>query len=493
MNYLNKAKDLAGISIDSVNSSTNSSCKELILAISASVDKNLNYCDVVSISHSDEVKAIIKNKTSKVALKKKENPGNDLSRRDEPKELHLFSYDQLKKAAKLNNGIYRGKLYGTIESFSCPIKVNCPDCSGSGICNRCDGEKQVRCTVCDGNLECVSCDGTGKYTCTNCEGDGICPDCNDGWVECEDCNGEGTVCCPECNGDGTVYCPDCNGSGNYIDEPCNKCGGSGYYRGDTECRACGGTGRYVVECRRCDGDGTIDCDNCDGDGTVDCDNCDGDGGWDCKSCHGSGKCSHCRGKGFFICKACGGSGECGKCKGKGKIWCPDCYGKGKCFNCKGDKLVTCNRCNGTGKYQSYIEYSFTDGETTDELFSLPIDKKDISSISGELCYKDVIYDFFAKRANIYNPDSAVNSLNGSHIEILKSWLSLEHNSPFSKGIITNDFLNTYVEIYKIPVTKVVLRHKSNNFSFWIVGYNLSVFYENLPNFGFLDWVAYIFR
>lgn len=494
MKSLTKAKDIKSISFELVSSYTTADSKELIKAISMSVNKKLSStCTVVSISHSVEVKVSVKNITSKINLHIKEVSGNELVRKEEPKELHLISYEQLKKDAELNDGVYRGKLYGSIKSFSCAKKVDCPDCSGSGICSVCDGNRQIKCTVCYGDKECVSCGGSGNYTCNNCGGSGTCPDCNDGWVNCDDCDGEGTVCCSECNGDGEVSCPDCYGSGNYIDTTCNKCGGSGYYRGDKECRACGGTGRYVVECKRCDGKGTIECDNCDGDGYVDCDTCEGDGGWNCKSCHGSGKCAHCRGKGSLRCKACKGSGECGKCKGRGKIWCPDCHGKGKCFNCAGERIVKCSRCNGTGIYQSYTEYSFTPIESTKEFISIPVGKNTISSISGTLCYKGILYEFYAQQARIFDLDSVINSMNGSHVDTLKTWLSLDNRSTFDKDVIaTNNYLNSYVEIYKIPVTKVTMKYRSTQFSVWIVGYGLAVYYDNLPEFSFIDKIRNIF-
>ena len=463
MTELKKAKNLKSISLAQIKSSTPDNCHELINAISIAVDKKelASKCSIVSIKHFIEVKAIIKNKTAKVKLEKKEKPGCKLKKSNEPKELQFFSYEKLKKAAKLNNGVYRGKLYATIETYTCDTKVNCPDCNGTSICHRCNGDKQIACTLCCGSTECTKCEGSGKYTCRNCNGNGYCTECDEGWITCDECF------------NGTYICSDCCGSGNYIDSTCNKCGGNGEYRYGVKCRTCHGTGRYVVKCRRCNGEGSINCDNCAG-----------KGGWYCKECHGTGNCSHCRGNGYFTCKACEGTGTCEKCHGKGKIWCLECHGKGKCFRCKGDKIITCPRCRGLGEFQSFTEYSLIEKENEKHFFSIPIALKYYNQVSGNICYDGVIYDFFAKKASILNNTEAENSLNGIHSETLKKWLSLDSNSTFRKGEVSDDYLNTYVEIYNIPVTKIVIRRRSRNYSIWVIGDKSLVFYDSLPILGF---------
>ena len=239
MEYLLKSHQLTSLSLEEIKSSTANHSKQLLEAISKAVDMNLaSSCKVISISHNVELKARIINTTSIVKLEELEKPGNTLVYKDEPKDLQMFSYEKLKQDSILKSGVYRGKLYGTIESYSCDEKVNCPDCDGSGICCCCEGEKQVTCPICDGNISCVSCNGTGKYTCENCDGDGECPECDDGWVSCQDCYGEGEV-----------NCPDCNGSGIYYEDTCNKCGGSGEYYNHrygtyVTCRGCGGSGTF---------------------------------------------------------------------------------------------------------------------------------------------------------------------------------------------------------------------------------------------------------
>lgn len=443
---LHKAKEITSIPLSRIKTYNILNCNDIVFEVGNIVDKNLiSSCNVKSIFHYHEIKAFIKIQTSKVTLQEANKPGKTIEWRDEPKELKCFSYDQLRQLAQYKNNVYRGKLYGTIEHHTCNILANCPECNGSGICTGCEGNKQITCTVCEGCLECRACNGTGLYTCENCDGDGDCPECYNGWIECGDCYG----------------------SGEYR-MACNRCGGSGWYDPyrNKQCFACNGTGEYITECR----------------------NCDGDGGWDCEECHGTGNCSHCRGNGHFKCKACDGSGECGKCKGHGKIWCPDCHGKGQCFNCKGDKQVTCPQCNGIGCYQTYKEYTFSEQDIViKDLCTLPIDQEHIKSIGGDLCYEGVIYDFFAQKANIFDTDSAIQSLGGIKVKEVTDWLALENNSSFKKDKISNDYLNTYVELYKIPITKIVLVCNSKEYTIWIVGNNRCVFYDNLPNLRNMVW------
>lgn len=417
-----------------------------------------NSCSVKSIVHTYEYKVHIVNKTSKVDVGRSETPGNTLKRTNAPTKLHYFNYEELKKAASLNKGKYRGILYGTIEHHSCDKQTSCPKCSGTGICKSCDGEKQIDCPVCHGFKECVSCSGTGRYTCTNCEGNGLCPECNEGWCTCE-----------TCQGDGEVECPDCNGTGDFINEECNECGGSGYYQWDKKCRVCNGTGRFIRKCKRCNGTGITKCEYCDG-----------DGGWSCDECNGTGMCSHCKGEGNFECKACSGSGKCGKCKGRGKVWCPDCHGKGLCFDCKGEKLITCPRCNGTGEFQTYKEYTFSENEINKQFCTLQIDG--INDINGDECYQGVIYEFFAGRAAIYQPEELLDKVPQEHYALVKKWIELDNNSTFAKDKLNLDYLNTTATLYRVPVSKFILKCNDKVFTILIAGYNKVVYYDDLPNF-----------
>lgn len=461
MNAYVKSTELKSIPFNEIRrAATGSLNNDMILkAISDVLNIEIRkFCSVEAIVHTYEYKLHLGYKTSEVTTEKTESPGNTLKRTDAPTKLRYFNYEELKRSATLSNGKYRGKLYGTVELYSCDKQMSCPRCSGTGICKACAGEKQIDCPVCHGFRECVSCRGTGKYTCTNCEGNGLCPECNEGWCTCE-----------TCQGDGEVRCPDCDGTGDFINEECNECGGSGYYRWDTECRVCHGTGRFVRECK-----------NCEGKGVVDCDNCDGDGGWSCDECHGKGTCSHCKGKGYFQCKACSGSGKCGKCKGKGEIWCPDCHGKGICFDCKGEKLITCPRCNGTGEFQTYKEYAFAENETHKQFCTLRIDG--INDINCDKCYQGVIYEFFAGRAVIFQPAELLDKVSQEHYALVKKWIELDNNSTFTKDKMNLNYLNITATLYRIPVSKFILLCNNKVFTILIVGYNKVVYYDNLPNF-----------
>lgn len=454
---LKKSKKLTGLSLSELNGVKIKDSKKLIKEISNVLYIDLSgSCTVESILHYQELKAQIQNIKSKVALNNLVKPGTSLVYKNEPTELYKFTYKQLKYAANQKDNTFSGILSGTVKAHDCAKTVACPDCSGTGICHDCEGKKKVTCSVCDGDLECVACNGTGIYTCRNCDGDGECPDCDEGWVTCDDCDG-----------DGTMDCPDCNGTGNYIDEECRKCGGSGWYTYDKECNACNGTGRYVVKCRRCRGTGEIRCSNCHG-----------EGGWDCNSCGGDGVCSHCHGEGGFTCKACAGSGTCGKCRGTGQIKCPTCHGKGSCYNCKGKKEVTCPKCEGTGFFQSYTQYCLTESKSVKEFCSLDIAEKEISDIEGDVCYNDVLYSLFAKQAEVYDLQKLKECL-GDKNDMIDKWFALEKQGKPEN----DDYLNTTVKVYCVPVTAVKLKCRGKSYNIYIVGNSRIIFYDDLPWFG----------
>lgn len=423
--------------------------------------KFLQHSKLLSVEHTDELKVTINNTISIVKVEENEEPGDNILSTNEPQELKFFTYESLKKSAIYNkkDNIYRGKLYGTVQTFDCSSTQKCSSCDGSGICACCNGNKQVTCTVCMGSLECPQCEGTGKYKCTKCGGSGSCAECGgDGWV----------TCC-ECDGDGDIVCPDCGGSGNYIDTTCNKCGGSGEYINGSQCRACGGSGRYVIKCKCCGGDGRIKCPECEGEGRVDCNNC-----------NGSGECPRCHGKGGWACLACHSTGTCGKCKGKGIIWCPDCHGKGKCFNCKGNRVVPCSRCNGTGYFQKFKEFSFEENNKTKYHFTLPLDDSEINEINGSLLYEGTIYEFFAQKAITYNLLEATKILNGFKMDKFIEWIKIENLSNFTEKSINDDYLNTTIKCKKVPVTKLQLKSLTDTFNIYIISEANYVYYDKLP-------------
>lgn len=452
---------IQNLSLDEVRTSTKENCKHLIRAIEKVLRTSLfSSCQIISIDNGDELKTVIHKEYSKVSTYKKEVPDNKLQVREEPKELKYFSYEKLKQTAVKTDNIYRGKLYGTIESYKCSTKIECPSCDGSGICSKCQGNRQITCTVCNGSQECPSCYGTGKYGCENCNGTGNCPDC-DGDGECD---------CETCWGDGRISCPDCHGTGNYIEDTCNKCGGSGDYYGRI-CRACDGTGTYTVTCKLCDGEGEIECPDCDGDGTYTCD-----------TCHGSGDCTHCYGKGYLPCKACKSSGVCGKCHGKGMIWCPECQGKGKCFDCKGYKYVQCPRCEGLGIYQSFIEYSIEETEKgVYDHFSLPVPYSTIMGITGTPIFDGVVYSFFAGIAQIYDDKSAIKKIPSHCMEQFRDWIKLENFSTFSSKWVNDDYLKLTLHNDLIPVTTLKYSCRKKIYSIYIIGKEKVVCYDQIPS------------
>ena len=485
---LHEANKMNTISIRSLRNYTTASCEPLVVEIGNALGVNLKtYCKVKSLAHYYELKAIINNINSTISVKESEKAGNTLKWKNESQEISSFSSAQLKSNATqrctTKDGTeFNGILYGTIRSHECSPTETCHVCGGTGVCSTCNGSKRIVCPVCNGEIQCVTCEGTGIYTCKHCEGSGVCPDCGgEGSITCPDCDGDGILTCPDCDGDGSITCPDCGGTGNYIDEQCYKCGGTGYYTWEKKCNVCNGTGQYVVECRRCKGDGYIKCRECGGSGTVECERCDGEGIIKCRKCKGSGTCSHCHGEGGFKCKACGGTGVCGKCKGKGDIWCPDCQGAGICSTCEGEKLVKCTRCNGTGVYQTFMEYTLIEFSTERKLCSFPV--TDFDKISGDLCYNDIVYDFSANRANIYNLEHVVNYASGLCANELKEWLALDKNTVLINNNLANDYFQLNLELYRIPVTEIVFECNSKNYTVWIVGNNKILFYDKKPNWG----------
>ena len=461
MTNLIKSSEIKELSLSQIRATDiNSKTDVLLEALGATIGKNIKKTSSLeSIRHGYELKATITSKTAKVKIEREEVPGSSLVRRNDPIELKYFSYEDLKSQAEQNGNRFRGKLYGSIELHSCPTEIECPDCKASGICHHYGGERQVACSVCDGSKECPSCNGTGRYTCENCHGDGVCPECDDGWIQCQSCYGEGEI-----------DCSDCNGTGNFIDETCNRCGGYGEVSGHT-CGVCGGNGRFVRKCRRCSGDGELTCEECNG-----------EGGWDCEECHGTGDCSHCHGRGYHKCKACDGSGKCGKCKGKGKIWCPECHGKGVCFTCKGTAKVTCPRCKGLGEFQSFTEYIFEESEETKIRCSLPIDSLSVNEVTGNICFRGIVYEYFAKQRIVEDTMSPIQSVDNIQEAELERWLAFDNNSPFPKHLVNDDYLKTYAEIGKIPVTQIKLKCNSTTYNVYIVGNNKLVFYDLLPGF-----------
>jgi len=255
-------------------------------------------------------------------------------------------------------------------------KVYCDNCSGSGdatVTTRCSAGCEyitpyrlsgfmVECETCSGTGVCQVCDGKGytvggwlntHYGCKGCGGSG-----EDGWLG--DKYVEGDKRCADCKGTGEVYavCATCKGS-HYITtkEDCSVCSGKGYYWM---------SGVDIIDCSECKGIGStvtitemVTC-------TTGCifDLVLGNSYIrdTCSSCNGSRKCSSCGGKGYtrggltgntkYGCGSCGGSG--------GGIHIgaePYKQGSGKCRTCHGSGLILtlCSTCGGRGMIERSVE------------------------------------------------------------------------------------------------------------------------------------------
>lgn len=112
-----------------------------------------------------------------------------------------------------------------------------------------DGSFTQGCEYCeDGYNQCQECDGNGYHDCSRCDGSGV--------IECRECDGDGSIECPDCDGEGE------DSEGN----ECEKCEGNK----KIECEECSGQGES--ECPECDGNGNVGCEYCE-DGRVPCSEC----------------------------------------------------------------------------------------------------------------------------------------------------------------------------------------------------------------------------
>lgn len=392
--------------------------EKIIYELSKELKINLSRsCVLKNVFFSKEVALLVSIIQSTPTLQESEAPRSSFKKSDEPAELLAFSYDDLKKRASFSQGKYRGKLYATIVDNPCTLTIDCPNCGGTGMCSKCNGSKQIECPVCDGSQECPDCDGSGRYTCPKCGGDG--------WIECDDCD------------NGIYY------------EDCRDCGGSGWYRENVPCRTCDGTGRYGKKCTKCGGDGGWDCDYCDDDCCVKC-------------------------------RACDGSGTCGKCKGRGTIWCPSCQGQGRCYDCKGEKKIPCPRCEGSGVFQTFTEYSIKEVKRGENFSSLP-NLSQHEKIVGEVLYDDVVYDFFAKKANKYNLNEIISCAPSQYQGSVGDWLSLQKVAPAIANGDFDGYFNLHAKLIYFPCAHISFSCHSQQFSIWIVGDENCIFYDSLPN------------
>ena len=131
------------------------------------------------------------------------------------------------------------------------------------------------------------------------------------------------------------------------------------------CAECLGWGR--VDCRKCDGAGSLPCDNhdCeDGVVTIEAKVTLGSGlprRSPCQTCRGDSLmgCTACRGGGTVLCEECDGAGQlpaCRKCDSTGLATCRRCHGEGTsrgapCTSCGARGKLLCGTCNGYGRDQ----------------------------------------------------------------------------------------------------------------------------------------------
>lgn len=217
---------------------------------------------------------------------------------------------------------------------------------GSNECNSCDRGGRVECKDCkgEGNTgNCKKCEGEGNYVCKKCKGeDVICVTCDgEGIYSRKWGKGTRTVTCSDCGGYGK------GSSGTVSERGCicNECVViSRYTYGQPQGSW---SNKGYVECSECDGEGTSECVKCDGEGKVMCDKCDGEGEIDCDDCEfGTIECKKCKGKGNLgTCKKCKGEGNLGECTScnDGQIKCVTCSGTGE--KVKGVKDL-CSQCSG---------------------------------------------------------------------------------------------------------------------------------------------------
>ena len=109
---------------------------------------------------------------------------------------------------------------------------------------------------------------------------------------------------------------------------------------------------------------------------------------------------------------------------------------------------------------------------------MDIAEKEISDIEGDMCYNNVLYSLFAKQAEVYDLQNLKECL-GNNDEMIEEWFTLENQGKPEN----DDYLNTTVKVYRIPVTAVKLKCRYKVYNIYILGNNRIVYYDDLPWFG----------
>jgi len=123
--------------------------------------------------------------------------------------------------------------------------VKCPECYGTGLCQKCHGSPRYLTT-------CTQCTDSGFRTQTG----ELSHIGSYGWGR------NGLQSETPRVGTGVMICPQCNNDINLIDS-CGYCGG----RGRVTCTKCGGTGQMQEQCSKCTAN-PGKCDTCNGSGRV---------------------------------------------------------------------------------------------------------------------------------------------------------------------------------------------------------------------------------
>lgn len=406
-----------------------------------------NAAVITEIKHYYLAGAEMKYKTYSIGIKKKEIKGNSLVKDTSRAAGIECSCDKLIKESEhvgkeKDTSIYKGILYGSIETFECSKDMDCSNCNGSGVCPTCEGKKEITCPECNGNKKCPTCYGKQYMTCPECDGDGT--------IECDNCGGTGKVDCWICDGSGD--CNNCYGSGTV---ECYKCHGYGCgycnYSGEIPCKVCHGTGK----CYRCHGRGDFYCQECDGDGEFECHTCDK---------------NH-----EVVCRTCDGSGKCPECNGIGVIECPTCNSTGNCINCNGTGKVVCSRCDGTGYYQTYMTYEIRENEKSHS-YAPMINMNDYGKyLEGVIVYDDIFFKSDSGEIIIDDVEKVISFFDANE-EDFKKWISKINldNADMIKAMENKATITCF------PVTEVTYKIDNDSYTLYVMGTNNVIAYYKLP-------------
>ena len=95
----------------------------------------------------------------------------------------------------------------------------------ASACSRCSGAGAIPCTNCvAGRAPCLTCRGALRVTCSQCNGSGAHMGISGRMIQCRKCNMQGTSPCDHCGGTGTTSCKVCGARGQVDCSVCNTYG-----------------------------------------------------------------------------------------------------------------------------------------------------------------------------------------------------------------------------------------------------------------------------